>query len=144
MKNHLSEIFSSLEAIEPGIEWAAFAFSGGADEFQGFGELDFCVNGKTSQSKSGKLAALLNDDDNTSAILDAVVPESPGLFCVSPGSSAGFLLVVIKRSSTERLITIPSHPSCFAESVFRVPPGFRGLMIDYENMEEDKLDLSFN
>jgi len=144
MKNHLSEIFSSLEEIEPGIEWAAFELSGGADEFQGFGELDVCVNGTTSQSKSGKLAALLNNDDNTSAILDAIIPENSELLFVSPASSVGLLLVVIKRSSTERLITIPSHPSCFAESVFRVPPGFRGLMIDYDNMQEDELALSFN
>lgn len=54
MSNKLSDIFSSLEQIAPGIEWVAFYLSGYGDEFAGFRELDVCINGETARRGAAK------------------------------------------------------------------------------------------
>lgn len=151
MSNQLSTIFSSIEQSTPGIEWAAFYLSGHSDDFWGFRELDVCINGEparrglakqnTSNEPAGTdLENLLNESGNQAAILDASVLDEYPLKCTENSACSGILLAVIKRSADERSITIPLNWRGFdcgdLKWEFKIPPGFRGLMIQYENVDD--------
>lgn len=154
MSNQLSAIFSSLEQSTPGIEWAAFYLSGGGDDFGGFREVQVCINGEADRRGGAKeneydtpsgtaLENIVNAPENQSAILEAIVPEGQALKCVDQGACGGILLVVLKKPPEAEPITIPldwrPYSSGDAKWIFSVPSGFRGMMTQYENVEDENL-----
>lgn len=151
MSNELSTIFSSIEETSAGIEWAAFYLSGHSDDFWGFRELDVCINGETARRGLAKqntsneptgtaLENLLNENGNQSVILGAAVLYEYPLKCTENSACSGVLLAVIKRCADERSVTIPLNWRGFdcgdLKWEFKIPPGFRGLMIQYENVDD--------
>jgi hypothetical protein len=154
MSNSLGTILTSIEEATPGTEWAAFYLSGGSDSFWGFRELDVCVNGEIGRRGTAKdsesdgptgtdLENIVNASENQTAILDTIVPEGQALKCVDQGACGGILLAVTRRNSTERKIAIPLNWRGYDcgdhKWEFSVPANFRGLMIQYENIDDDEV-----
>ncbi len=154
MSNPLSRILSSIESSTQGVEWAAFFLSGGSDDFAGFRELNVCIDGNSARRGGAKenhwdipsgtiLENIVNDEENRSEILRAIIPSGQALKCVDRGGCEGVLLVITKRRADAETITIPldwrPNASMDTRWVFDVPAGFRGLLIQYENFEECEL-----
>ena len=159
MSNQLSAFFSSIEQSTPGIEWATFYLSGGGDDFAGFRELSVCINGEVDRRGGAKeneydmptgtpLENIVNDDVNQTAILDAVVPAGQALKCVDQGACGGILLIVTKKRAEPETIIIPldwrGYSSGDDKWTFDVPAGFRGLMTQYENDEDEYLKAAIS
>jgi hypothetical protein len=151
MSNQLSTIFSSIEESTPGIEWAAFYLSGGGDDFGGFRELIVCINGEADRRGGAKendmdtptgtdLENIVNAPENQSAIIEAIVSEGQALKCIDSGACGGILLVVTKKRASSETITIPLdwryYSSGDTKWTFTVPANFRGMMTQYENVDD--------
>jgi hypothetical protein len=148
----LGDIFSKIEEVTPGIEWAAFFFCGAGDSLGGFRELETCINGDVARRGGAKenaydfpcgtaLENILNSPANQAAILEAVVPQDLPLRCVDQGSCEGVLLLVCRRPATLTEVAIPLdwRPSEDETNwIFDVPAGFRGIMVNYESTDKLK------
>jgi len=159
MSNELSAIFSSIEASAPGIEWAAFYLSGGSDDFSGFRELTVCIDGEAERRGGAKdnvydvpvgtaLEEIVNSHENQQAILDAIIPAGQSLNCAGPGACGGIFLIITKKHVQPETVTISLDWRNYAHSdvkwTFRVPAGFRGMMTQYENIEDESRESRIN
>lgn len=94
------------------------------------------------------LENIVNDDVNQTAILDAVVPAGQALKCVDQGACGGILLIVTKKRAEPETIIIPldwrGYSSGDDKWTFDVPAGFRGLMTQYENDEDEYLKAAIS
>ena len=147
--NAMKILIESLSEAQPICRWASFYLSGGGDDFDGFQELDICLDGKIIRRASKEdldnthgptgtdLDKIVNDSDHQALILEKVLPKGEGLNCADTGWCRGCLLIVLKESESEESVTIAKEDSWGGYSWnFQIQPGFRGLMIDFFNYDE--------
>ena len=145
----IKSLIDALSEAQPDCRWASFYLSGGGDDFDGFQELDICLDGKIVRRPSKEeldnshgptgtdLDNIVNESDNQGLILERVLPKGEGLNCADTGWCRGCLLVVLKDSDKEESVSIAKEDSWGGYSwKFLIQPGFRGLMIDYYNYDE--------
>jgi hypothetical protein len=136
------------------MQWAAFSFTAGGDDFHGFEEAGHCVDGNVisapartiggyGRGPDTALRQIINSPDCLDGVLEEIVPPGGCLNRIGNAGSQGCMLLILEEMPEVRVVTAAWEAGTSETCSFSVPAGFSGAIVQYINTDELYREIKF-